>query len=231
MRINVTTYLLAGLFVTAAGGAMADEACAPCETYRPKLFKRFGDHVNTPDGLAQDRHGNIFLAAPNFVDKSYPGAILKMDKRSGKWSIFMTGLVHPETGHGAPMGMEFGEDGNLYYCETSISQQELQIARDARGDRQSGPTVKVEPVVENIKLRQRPARAGGTRFFSRTPSLTWPAKIWAVCTACRSARSADRPVRLLPKEQARERPLLPCTTETKRWSTARTLLGGRSVHR
>ena len=51
----------------------------------------------SPDGLAQDRHGNIFLAAPNFVDKSYAGTIMKMDRKSGKWSVFVAGLLHPDT--------------------------------------------------------------------------------------------------------------------------------------
>ena len=110
----------AGVFcgLAAAVSMQAAEAAdAVNAQYRPRLFKQFGDHVNTPDGLAQDRHGNIFMAAPNFVDASYPGAIMKMDKKTGPWSVFVTGLIHPETGRGAPMGMEFAEGGHLYYCD------------------------------------------------------------------------------------------------------------------
>ncbi|HOE61861.1 MAG TPA: hypothetical protein PLJ32_09085 [Kiritimatiellia bacterium] len=215
MRINVTTYLLAGLFVTAAGGAMADEACAPCETYRPKLFKRFGDHVNTPDGLAQDRHGNIFLAAPNFVDKSYPGAILKMDKRSGKWSIFVTGLVHPETGHGAPMGMEFGEDGNLYYCDNQYFSNKNYKSRVMRVviDK-AGEPVKIEPVVENIKLANALRVRGNAIFFTDTFFDVAGKNLGGVYRVPISA-FRDRPVRLLPKEQAANDPYCLGTTETK----------------
>ena len=55
---------------------------------RPTLFKAFGDIVNTPEGLALDRDGNLFLSAINGVDPSYSGHIWKRDAQTGKWSVF-----------------------------------------------------------------------------------------------------------------------------------------------
>ena len=37
---------------------------------RPTLFKTFGDIVNTPEGLALDKDGNMYLSAINGVDPS-----------------------------------------------------------------------------------------------------------------------------------------------------------------
>ena len=52
---KATMWVLAGAAATVAWGAMAADAAAQLdEKYRPKLFKQFGDHVNTPDGLTQD---------------------------------------------------------------------------------------------------------------------------------------------------------------------------------
>ncbi|HHU15277.1 MAG TPA: hypothetical protein GXZ62_08820, partial [Lentisphaerae bacterium] len=77
MKRMVWAGLVCGL-VVATSMQTAEAAEMVNERYRPKLFKQFGDHVNTPDGLTQDRHGNIYMSAPNFVDPSYPGAIMKM---------------------------------------------------------------------------------------------------------------------------------------------------------
>ncbi|MDX9867548.1 MAG: hypothetical protein RBT78_06445 [Kiritimatiellia bacterium] len=214
MRSKATTVLLAGWVVTAACGAMSDEACGPCEANRPKLFKRFGDHVNTPDGMAQDRHGNLFLAAPNFVDKSYPGAILKMDKRSGKWSVFVTGLIHPETGRGAPMGMEFAEDGNLYYCDNQYFNDKNYKSRVMRVviDK-AGEPLKIEPVVENIKLANALRVRGNAIFFTDT-FFDVPGKNQGGVYRVPISAFRDRPARLLPKEQAANDPYCLGITET-----------------
>ena len=77
------------------------------EKYRPKLFKRFGDIVNVPDGLTQDDKGNIYHSAPNLVNNDYPGVIVKRDFHSGRWSVLCAGLRSPKTGVGRPMGLEY----------------------------------------------------------------------------------------------------------------------------
>lgn len=176
------------------------------EAYRPKLFKQFGDHVNTPDGLAQDKAGNIYLAAPNFVDPSYPGVIMKMDKRSGRWSIFVSALIHPDTGRGAPMGMEFGADGHLYYCDNqyffnpNYKSRVMRVVIDDQGE-----PVRVEPVVENVKLANAIRVRGNAIYFTDTLFDLEGQHNGGVYRVPLSA-FAERPVRLLPKAQWEQDP-------------------------
>lgn len=137
--------------------------------YRPRLFKRFGEHVNVPDGLAQDRAGNIYLAAPNFANRSYPGVIMRMSRKSGEWSVFTPALLHPETGRGAPMGMEHDDAGNLYYCDNQYffdkgyKSRIIRVVVDKSGEPQ-----RMEPVVENIKMANAIRIRGDAIYFTDT---------------------------------------------------------------
>ena len=84
---------------------------------RPALFKTFGDIVNTPEGLALDKDGNLFLSAINGVDSSYSGHIWKRDAQTGKWNVFAVTRANTKSGKSFPQGICFGDDGNLYYAE------------------------------------------------------------------------------------------------------------------
>lgn len=207
---------MAGAVATVAWGVVAaDGALQPDEKYRPKLFKRFGDHVNTPDGLAQDKAGNIYCAAPNFVDQSYPGTIMKMDKKTGKWSVFVAGLNHPETGRGFPMGMEFGEDGHLYYCDNQYflnKNYKSRVIRVVIG--KCGEPLRMEPVVENVKLANAMRVRGNAIYFTDTFFDIEGKNQGGVYRVPISAFK-ERPVRLLPKEQAANDPYCIGITSTK----------------
>ncbi len=211
-----TMFFIVSLILTATvhadAGAKSDSNLN--EQYRPKLFKQFGDHVNTPDGMAQDSHDNIYMAAPNYVNPSYPGAILKMDKTSGQWSIFVTALIHPETGRGAPMGMEFAQDGNLYYCDNQYFNNKNYKSRIMRVviDK-AGEPVRIEPVVENIKLANALRVRGNAIFFTDTFFDVPGKNLGGVYRVPLSAFN-DRPVGLLPKEQAANDPYCLGVTET-----------------
>jgi len=208
-------WILAGAAATVAWGVTAaDSACEPNEKYRPKLFKRFGDHVNVPDGMTQDKDGNIYCAAPNFVDKSYPGTIMKMCKKTGKWSVFVPGLIHPDTGRGAPMGMEFGEDGNLYYCDNQYFNDKNYKSRVMRVviDKDGEP-LRIEPVVENVKLANAVRCRGNAIFFTDTFFDVAGKNQGGVYRVPMSAFK-DHPARLLPKEQASNDPYCLGVTDT-----------------
>lgn len=212
---KATVWMLASAAVTVACGAMAADVAGQLdESFRPQLFKQFGDHVNVPDGLAQDKAGNIFLAAPNFVDKSYAGTIMKMDKKSGKWSVFVAGLLHPDTGRGAPMGMEFDEAGNLYYCDNqyfsdkNYKSRVLRVVIDKAGE-----PVRIEPVVENVKLANALRVRGNAIYFTDTFFDVAGKNLGGVYRVPMSAFK-DRPARLLPKEQAANDPYCLGITET-----------------
>jgi len=141
------------------------------EKFRPKLFKQFhGDVVNVPDGMTQDKQGNFYVAAPNFVKPEYPGLIMKLDKKTKQWSIFCAGHLHPETKMGFPMGMEFGEDGNLYYADNQYFTDPNYKSRVIRVvvDPKTGEALRLEPVVENIKLANAVRCRGNALYFTDT---------------------------------------------------------------
>ena len=62
MTTSVKYAVAAALAAGFAAGAFAKVQTWGDEKYRPRLFKRFGDVVNLPDGLTQDRDGNIFMS-------------------------------------------------------------------------------------------------------------------------------------------------------------------------
>ena len=81
-----------------------------------KLFALLPDYVNTPDGMAIYRDGDLILACPNYADPSSPGCILKIDKDRNikKW---VDVPLHPVTGRAHPMGIGFGPDWDLYVVD------------------------------------------------------------------------------------------------------------------
>lgn len=212
---KATMWVLAGAAATVACSAMAaDVAFKGDEKYRPKLFKQFGDHVNTPDGMAQDKAGNFYVSAPNFVDQSYAGTIMKLDKKTGQWSVLVAGLLHPDTKRGAPMGMEFGDDGNLYYCDNQYffdkgyKSRIIRVVMDKNGE-----PLKMEPVVENIKLANAVRVRGNAIYFTDTFFDIEGKNLGGVYRVPMSAFK-ERPARLLPKEQAANDPYCLGITET-----------------
>jgi len=139
------------------------------ENFRPKLFKQFSDLVNVPDGMTQDTEGNFYVAGPNLVNMAYPGVIMKLGKKSKKWEIFVAAAAHPETKKGFPMGLEFGEDGNLYYADNQYFVDKNYKSRLMRVviDKQGNP-VRIETVVENVKLTNAVRCRGDAVFFTDT---------------------------------------------------------------
>ncbi len=201
-----TGWLVIGAAVAVTLSAAAEVACMGDEQYHPKLFKQFGDFVNVPDGLAQDKAGNIYMSAPNFVDKSYAGAIMRRCHKTGKWSIFVTGLLHPDTKRGAPMGLEFGEDGNLYYCDNQYFFDKNYKSRIMRViiDKDGEP-LRIEPVVEGVKLANAARVRGNAVYFTDT-FFDVPGKNLGGVYRVPMSAFKNGPARLLPKDQAANDP-------------------------
>jgi len=155
-------FLILALLITTA-------ACAQSPNVESvKLFSMLPDYCNTPDALAfSTSDSTILLSVPNFNDTSYPGIIMKI-KLDGSSEIFFPGLVHPETGKAGPMGMEFGPDGNLYYCDNQYFFDKNYKSRMIRVNMKDGKPVSSQVVVDNVKLANAVRWNGDFMYFSDT---------------------------------------------------------------
>lgn len=205
---NIRLYTLATILSVSAFHIMAAQPASDCkvdEKYRPKLFKQFSDIVNVPDGLAQDKAGNVYLACPNFVDKSYPGVIMRFCKRCKKWKPFLAAANHPDTKMGFPMGLEFGEDGNLYYADNQYFVDKNYKSRIMRVIIENGLPVRIETVVENIKLANAVRCRGNAVYFTDTAFDLKDKNAGGIYRVPFSAFE-KAPVKLLNKEDAEKDP-------------------------
>lgn len=82
----------------------------------PTLFAILPEYINTPDGMAIDRHGNLILSCPNYADTSTSGCVVRIDKQRNitKWFDVP---VHPQTGVARNMGIAFDDAWNVYLCD------------------------------------------------------------------------------------------------------------------
>ena len=213
--------VLCAVAASAAGTVLAKENTQTWgdEKYRPKLFKRFGDIVNVPDGLTKDPQGNIYHSAPNLVNPEYPGVIVKRDFRSGRWSVLCAGLRSPKTGFGRPMGLEFcEEDGNLYYCDNQYfdskdyASRVMRVVLDKKGE-----VLRIETAVDNVKLANAIRFYKGDMFITDTyfdldrKDGVGVGGVYRIpLAACK-----DKTVSLLPKPDYKKDPYFLCATETK----------------
>ena len=102
--------LITACMMACAAATMAEPWTKGPEANRPKLFHRFGDMANTPEGLALDKDGNLYLSAINGVDPTYSGHIWKRCAKTGKWSVFAVTKADAKSGRSFPQGFCFGDE-------------------------------------------------------------------------------------------------------------------------
>ncbi len=150
----------------------------------PKLFIRFGDECNVPDGMALDKDNNIILSVPNYmhktyagkmsvpadVDMAYPGKLLKLTIKDGKpeASVFFMLPPHPETELVHPMGLEMGPDGNIYVADNQFFKSGDYKSRLLKVIVENGKAVDCKVVVDGIKLANAVRWKGNDCYVSDT---------------------------------------------------------------
>jgi sugar lactone lactonase YvrE len=120
---------------------------------KPTLFADLGETCTTPDGMALDKKGNLYLSVLNPTSFEKNGAkILTFDKDDKPVTWFDQLPLHPITKRVHPMGMEFGPDGNLYLMDNQFFAGKENFSRLIR------------IVVENGKPKHAEVLAEGFNF-------------------------------------------------------------------
>lgn len=149
-------------------GCKTDTSTPSDQANKPKLFMELPDYINTPDGMTLDPDtGNIILAAPNFNDPNAPGVLMQIDPQNNL-TKYIDMPLHPKTGYGCPMGLDFGPDGHLYVADNQYFYDKDHASRLMRVTVEDGKPTGVEVVVDGFKLSNAVIWKGDTVFVSDT---------------------------------------------------------------
>lgn len=99
-----------GLLAFALAGCLS-------ESSKPQQHVTLPAFCTTPDGMAIDPQGRLVIACPNFADPSKPACLLRMSKPGEAAYRWVNVPAMRETGVAAPMGIDFGPEGELYVCD------------------------------------------------------------------------------------------------------------------
>ena len=117
----------------------------------PSLFVDLGETCSTPDGMAIDSAGNLFLAVTNLAKfEEYGSKILTFNENEKPITWFEKLPLHPITKKVHPMGIEFGQDGNLYIADNQNFAGQINQSRILRIIVQNGKPIKAEVIVEGL---------------------------------------------------------------------------------
>lgn len=118
---------------------------------KPSLFVNLGETCSTPDGMAIDKAGNLFLAVTNLAKfEEYGSKILTFNENEKPITWFEKLPLHPISKKVHPMGIEFGQDGNLYIADNQNFAGQINQSRILRIIVQNGKPIKAEVIVEGL---------------------------------------------------------------------------------
>lgn len=134
---------------------------------KPTLFADLGESCSTPDGMAIDKNGKLFLAVTNLETFNLFGSKILTFDRKNKPSVWFSDLpIHPLTGKVHPMGIEFGSDGNLYIADNQYFAGGKNASRILRIVVENGKPQKAEVLVEGLGF------SNGIRLYKNRIYLT-----------------------------------------------------------
>lgn len=118
---------------------------------KPTLFADLGESCSTPDGMAIDQFGKLFLAVTNLSTfEKFGSKILTFNEKNQPIIWFDQLPLHPVTKRVHPMGIEFGSDGNLYIADNQYFAGEKNQSRILRVIVENGNPIKTEVLVEGL---------------------------------------------------------------------------------
>ncbi|CAM2797248.1 Sugar lactone lactonase YvrE [Flavobacterium succinicans] len=137
------------------------------KSIKPTLFADLDETCQTPDGMALDKKGNLYLSVTNPTTfEKFGSKILTFDKNDKPITWFDKLPLHPETKRVHPMGMEFGPDGNLYVIDNQCFARKSDISRLIRVIVKDGKPIESEVLVEGFNF------SDGLRWFKNRIYIT-----------------------------------------------------------
>lgn len=134
---------------------------------KPTLFADLGETCTTPDGMALDKKGNLYLSVLNPTSFEKNGAkILTFDKNDKPITWFDQLPLHSITKRVHPMGMEFGPDNNLYVVDNQCFAGQTNSSRLIRIFVKNGKPVNAEVLVEGFNF------SDGLRWYKNRIYIT-----------------------------------------------------------
>lgn len=122
---------------------------------KPTLFADLGETCTTPDGMALDKKGNLYLSVLNPRSFEKNGAkILTFDKNDKPIVWFDNLPLHPISKRVHPMGIEFGPDGNLYIMDNQYFAKQSNASRIIRINVKNGKPISTDILVEGLNFAE-----------------------------------------------------------------------------
>ncbi|GAA5219081.1 hypothetical protein ACFSJ3_17140 [Corallincola platygyrae] len=146
-----------------------------------QLLVSMPDNFNSPASADIDSLGNVYFSSPNFHNSSLikAGHIsapkmatigkLGTDNQLSHWYRFSEADLHPVTKQIAPMGINFGPDGNLYVADMQMwFEGGMYQSRILRINLQDGAAVNTEVVATGFLFPNAVVWKGNDLFISDT---------------------------------------------------------------
>lgn len=151
MRPVFPTFILAVVLLNAGAQQASFSVAQSPLLQHPKLFANLGESFPTPDAMAIDKNGRLFLSVPNFANYAAHGSKICVLNEKDQFVTWFDSLPkHPLTGRVHPMGLDFGPDGHLYIADAQSSPDGKNISRLLRVRVENGQPQGVEVVAQGF---------------------------------------------------------------------------------